>query len=282
MSNENSTNVSDAQAMNALKQHGEKIIWVIIITLLAYFGWQYYQNNYAKIDTVAADMYTDIAERDDALNLGLQNPDIDDAIKAELAKEQAGLLADIDKLVATHTDTAYAWQALMIKARHLVDDANYKEAVTTLKQAQSINLEDEGLLAITQLRLGRTLLADQALDEALTVANKTLPEAFEASRQELLGDIYVAKKDVPNAKSAYQLAWDSLKPRAEGRSLLSLKMQSLGMNPEPMTPKPPVVDAPQSMEASPQTASELTESVTDGIEQASAGQDDGNATKAAQ
>lgn len=246
---------TDKEAMSALKKHGDKIVWAIILVLGSYFGWQYYQKNYAKVDTVAADSYTSIDERSEALKMGLENPQLDDAGRAELSKEKETLFADIDKLVATHGKTAYAWQALMTKARYQADDEKYKDAITTLKQAQAIELDDAGLKALTTLRLGQVLLADGQTDEAQTLINQELPKAFEPSRQELLGDILVAKNDVDNAKKAYQTAWDALKERQEVRSLLSLKMQAVGMTPEPITPKTPVVATPQL----PQVASEVAE-----------------------
>ena len=240
---------SDKEAMSALKQHGSKIVWAIILVLAGYFGWQYYQKNYAKVDTVAADIYTQITEQNDTLSLGLENPDLDDETKKQLAKERSELFAQIDKLVAAHGKTAYAWQALMIKARHQSDDEQYKEAITTLKQAQAIPLDDLGLLAMTDLRLGQVLLANQEIDAALQVANKAQPKAFEASRQELLRDIYVAKSDVEAAKKAYLAAWELLKERQESRSLLSVKIQALGLTPEPILPKSPVVAQPSVTDA---------------------------------
>lgn len=235
--------VNDKQAMSALKKHGNKIVWAIIIVLASYFGWEYYQKNYAKIDTVAADFYTQIAERNDALNLGLENPDLDDTAKAELDKEKATLFTDIDKLVASHGKTAYAWQALMIKARHQSDGADHAGAIDTLKKAQAINLDDEGLSAITTLRLAQATLATGDSDTAMSLANQTMPKGFEPSRQELLGDVYVAKNDTDNAKKAYDTAWGLLKERKENRSLLSLKMQALGMTPEAILPDSVVVTA---------------------------------------
>ena len=105
-------------SLNALKQHGEKIIYAVLVVLAVFFGWQYYQKNYAKIDTVAADAFTSISMRDEQLLQAANNPSLDDAAQKQLADEEAKLLADIDALVAEHGDTVYAWQALMIKARH--------------------------------------------------------------------------------------------------------------------------------------------------------------------
>mgnify|MGYP002655464820 FL=1 len=247
--------VNDKQAMSALKQHGNKIVWAVILVLAGYFGWDFYQKNYAKIDTAAADSYTLITEKNDVF--------VHQADKEALARDQQALFADIDKLVANHGKTAYAWQALMIKARHQSDNGQHTEAATTLKQASQIDLDDEGLTAITQLRLGQSLLAAGNADEALTVVNGEFPKAFESSKQELLGDIYVLKNDNDNAKQAYQLAWDGLTERGESRSLLSLKMQALGMTPTPITPKHQVVATPVQADADVTSANAQTVGAND-------------------
>lgn len=236
-----SGNMTDAQAMNALKRHGSKIIWAIAFALGTYFGWQYYQNNHAKIDTVAADSFADITERNDALILGLNNPDLDETAQKQIKQEQETLFADIDALVAKHGKSAYAWQALIIKAHLAADTKDYKTAIAALQKALTIELKDDGLKAITNLRLAQVMLADEDKEGALAIVNSKMPAAFEASRQELLGDIYIAKDEIENAKKAYQSAWDTLVQRQEVRSLLSVKMQALGMNPKPITPKPDVV-----------------------------------------
>ena len=213
--------VNDKQAMSALKMHGNKIVWAVILVLVGYFGWDFYQKNYAKIDTVAADSYTLITEKN--------NEFTHQTDKETTAKNQEALFADIDELVVNHPKSAYAWQALMIKARHQSDNGQHTKASATLRQASQMNLDDEGLTAITKLRLGQSLMAEGSIDEALT-----------------LGDIYVLKNDDENAKQAYQLAWNELSERGEIRSLLNLKMQALGMTPTTITPKHQVVATPDA------------------------------------
>ncbi|UNU73554.1 tetratricopeptide repeat protein [Moraxella nasovis] len=235
-------NQDNQQALNALKQHGSKILWAIILVLAAFFGWQYYQNHYAKVDVVAADSYASISQRNDAVILAEQNPDLDDTAKKALADDKARLYTDIDKLVAEHGDSVYAWQALMLKARHQSDEEDYQAAADSLNQAAAIKLDDAGLMAITDLRLAQVLLAKGDADGAKAVMQKALPEAFEASKQEVLGDIYVAKNDIENAKAAYTAAWESLRDRQEERALLSLKLQSLGVEVEPISTPSVVID----------------------------------------
>ena len=152
------------------------------------------KKNYAKIDTVAADTYTSISVRDERLVQAYLNPQLDEVAKQALAEEEKQLFGDIDALVAAHGNTVYAWQALMIKARHQTNNNDLDGAVATLSQATSINLDDDGLTAIAKIRHARAMLANGDTNGALSIANEAMPTAFEASRQELLGDIYHAKK----------------------------------------------------------------------------------------
>ena len=227
----NSSN-GDPQSMEKLKQAAGYIIGAILLALAGYFGWTYFQNSGMKEDTVAADKYAAIEKTNDEL---MGQPEGN----ADVSKK---LNADIDKLVAEHGNTVYAWQALMIKSRNAVDANDMKTATEALKKALEIDLKDPGLHSITQLRYATVLLADGNVDEALTQASKDVPVAFEASQQELLGDIYSAKKDKEKALRAYQNAWSLLSKRHEERPFLRLKLENLGINPEPIEPADQIVD----------------------------------------
>ena len=222
----------DPQSMEKLKQAAGYIIGAILLALAGYFGWTYFQNSGMKEDTVAADKYAAIEKTNDEL---MGQPEGN----ADVSKK---LNADIDKLVAEHGNTVYAWQALMIKSRNAVDANDMKTATEALKKALEIDLKDPGLHSITQLRYATVLLADGNVDEALTQASKDVPVAFEASQQELLGDIYSAKRDKEKALRAYQNAWSLLSKRHEERPFLRLKLENLGINPEPIEPADQIVD----------------------------------------
>lgn len=242
--NPNSPNTDNS--MQALKQYGGNIITIILLALAGYFGWTYWQNNHARVDTVAADQYADIQLLNEKVNLAGQNPDLEAEALATLTDDRKLLSSNIDSLVNTHGDSVYAWQALMIKARSQVDSEDFKGAAASLKKALAIDLGDAGLNAITRLRYAQVLLALGDTDAALAEANNELPPSFEPSQQELLGDIYQAKGNNELAVKSYNNAWNLLKARQESRAVLALKMESLGIYPDPIEPQASLVQAATS------------------------------------
>lgn len=240
---QNTQSPNTDNSMQALKQYGSYILTAILVALAAYFGWTYWQDKHARVDTVAADQYADIQLLNDQVTLAAQNPDLEAEAQTQLAASREQLSNNIDSLVTTHGDSIYAWQALMIKGRQQVDNDDFVGATASYKKAQAIDLGDAGLSAITRLRYARVLLAAGNVDAALSEANNDMPSSFEASQQELLGDIYVTKNDKKSAIQAYNNAWKLLSTRQETRAVLALKMESLGIFPEPISEPASVIQA---------------------------------------
>ena len=238
----NSPNADNS--MQSLKQYGSYIVTAILLALAAYFGWTYWQDNHARVDTVAADQYADIQQLNEEVSLASQNPDLEAEAQAALDQSRTQLNDNIDTLVSTHGKSVYAWQALMIKARQQVDSDDFTGAAETFKQALAIDLGDAGLEAITRLRYAKTLLATGDTDAALAEANNDMPSSFEASQQELLGDIYLAQDNKDSAIKSYDNAWELLRDRQETRAVLALKMESLGMSPEPIAEQTNLIQEP--------------------------------------
>ncbi len=233
-----SGNMNDKQAMQALKQHGGNIVWAIVIVLAGYFGWSYIQKNTeTKVDTSVSDSYMKVANLQQKVIAEKNTPNLDENAKKSLVKQEEKLKTDIDTLVAEHGDSVYAWQALMVQAKQYMDNNDSKSAVPVLKSASEIKINDLGLKAITRLRYAQALLADGQVDNAKKEAMKEVAGSFEASKQELLGDIYLAKKDKEMAIRSYKNAWKLLEKRQENRPILLLKMQKLGLDVQPIQAK---------------------------------------------
>ncbi|MGM8872064.1 YfgM family protein [Psychrobacter sp. 2Y5] len=246
----NPSSPNSDNSMQALKQYGGNIVTIILLALAGYFGWTYWQNNHARVDTVAADQYADIQLLNEQVSLAAQNPDLEDDALAALSESRDQLNSDIDSLVGAHGDSVYAWQALMMKARMQVDNDDFAGATASLKQALAIDLDDAGLKAITRLRYAQVLLAADDLEAALSEAKSDVPISFEASQQELLGDIYQAQNNKEAAVKAYNNAWNLISERNEARAVLALKMESLGIYPEPIEAQDSLIQqtaAPQGL-----------------------------------
>lgn len=240
----NPSSPNSDNSMQALKQYGGNIVTIILLALAGYFGWTYWQNNHARVDTVAADQYADIQLLNEQVSIAAQNPDLEDEALAALSESRDQLNSNIDSLVSAHGDSVYAWQALMMKARMQVDSDDFTGATASLKQALAIDLDDAGLKAITRLRYAQALLAADEVDAALSEAKSDVPSSFEATQQELLGDIYQAQNNKEAAIKAYNNAWSLIRERNETRAVLALKMESLGIYPEPIEAQDELIQQP--------------------------------------
>lgn len=245
----------DAQSMQKLKQAAGYIVGAILLALVGYFGWNYLQNSGMKPDTVAASQYSAIETANDEL---LNQADAD----PEATKK---LNADIDALVAEHGDTIYAWQALMIKSRNAVDAEDMETALEALKKALDIELNDPGLHSITQLRYATVLLASGDVDTALEQASIDVPVAFEPSQQEILGDIFMAQNEKEKAIRAYNNAWSLLSKRNEERPFLRLKLEALGIHPEPIEPAEAIVNTAALQQSPAATEQEVDAELAEAI-----------------
>ncbi len=267
----NPSSPNSDNSLQALKQHGGNIVTIILLALAGYFGWTYWQNNHARVDTVAADQYADIQLLNEQVSLAAQNPDLEAEAQAALSESRNQLNDNIDSLVTAHGDSVYAWQALMIKSRLQVDSDDFDGATASLKQALAMELDDAGLKAITRLRYAQVLLASGDLDAALTEAKSDIPISFEASQQELLGDIYQAQSNTDAAVKAYNNAWNLLSTRKETRAVLALKMESLGIYPEPIEAQTSLIgqaSAPQNLEADNSTGASTSNEINNSNESA--------------
>jgi predicted negative regulator of RcsB-dependent stress response len=85
------------------------------------------------------------------------------------------------------------------------------------------------LRQVARLRLARLMLADAALDEALSLVSGEAPTGFEAAYQEARGDILVAKGDLDGARTAFTQALANLAATSANRQLVQMKLDNLGV-----------------------------------------------------
>ena len=213
------SSLSDSEQLDTLKsftqKYGSSIITGILIALIAFFGWQYWQKKQlvtAQTETAKVQQLMDDAQ-------GLEgNP-----------SAFATLSTAADKIMKEAPDTVQAIQSQMVMAKVAYDNGKYADAERALQRVENTKIDDVGLLQIVKLRLADAQLAQNKYDAALKTLAAVTEPAFKATAEEARGDVYVAKKEIENAKKAYQSAWADLVERQQERPILQIKLESVGV-----------------------------------------------------
>jgi len=214
-----SASLSEEEQLEGLKsftkKYGSAIISGILIALIAFFGWEYWQ----KKNLAESQMQTAKVQQlmDDARNVQA-NPNA-----------MTELTEAADKIVKDDPDSAQAIQTQFVMAKLAYDKGDYAGAEKALKKVENSKVKDSGLTQIVKLRLAYAQLAQNKYDDALKSLALVTDPAFKATADEARGDVYVAKSDIKNAKKAYQSAWDALIERKQERQILQIKLESVGV-----------------------------------------------------
>lgn len=211
--------MSDAEQLDGLKssfkKYGSTVLSAVLIALIAFFGWQYWQ----KKNLAEAQIRT----------AKLQQLNEEAKVAAENPQALSALSAAAEKLVKEDPDSVHALQAQLIMAKVAYDKADYATAERELKKVSQSKVDDEGLVAIVNIGLADAQMGQKKYDDALkTLATINTPE-FKATVEEARGDVFVAKNEIENAKKAYQAAWDTLVERKQERQILQIKLESVGV-----------------------------------------------------
>lgn len=213
------------------KTYGGAVITGLLIALIAYFGWSYWQKTQHAEQSIVSAEYQKLQ---DAYQAADQAP-TDAALKTEF-------LSSADRLVKANPDSVYAFHSLLLQARAAMDREDYPAATQALQKAAAQKIDDTGLIQLVQLRLARVQAQQNQLDAALATLAKVTDPAFVPSAQELKGDLLFQKNQLEPAKAAYQAAWAALGKREEPRELLRVKMEAIGMTVEEIKIASPLVD----------------------------------------
>lgn len=209
--------LSDEEQLDSLKsftkKYGSAIISGILIALIAFFGWEYWQ----KKNLAESQMHTAKVQQ------------LMDDAQATQGDAFAKLSETADKIVKEAPDSAQAIQTQLVMAKLAYDKEDYAAAEKALQKVENSTLDDKGLVQVVKLRLAYAQLAQKKYDAALKTLEAVTEPAFKATADEARGDIYVAKNDIENAKKVYQSAWDALIERKEERQILQIKLESVGV-----------------------------------------------------
>ena len=209
--------LSDDEQFDSLKsftkKYGSAMISGILIALIAFFGWEYWQKKNLAVSQTETAKVQQLMDR----------------ARTVQGDAFSQLSTAADSIMKESPDSVQAIQAQLVMAKLAYDKADYANAEKALKKVENAKDGDAGLLQVVKLRLGYAQLAQKKYDEALKTLTAVNDPAFKATAEEARGDIYVAKNDIENAKKAYQNAWNTLVERKEERQILQIKLESVGV-----------------------------------------------------
>jgi len=188
-------------------QYGNIIIWVLILALGSYAGWNYWKTHQRNKSIEASALY-------DELQTSL------------LANDNAKVQRVAGDIRAKYESSAYAPMAALAAAKTAFEANDLKTAKTHLQWAAEHGNDE--YKSIANLRLAGVLLDEKAFDEALKVLNgKFLPQ-FTSEVNDRKGDVLVAQNKLNEARAAYVAAIAAMDPNAPGRQLVQIKLEAIG------------------------------------------------------
>ncbi len=169
-------------------------------------GWEAYKRwSQAKAET-ASQMYEDMR-------------------RALAADRQDDAVAVVDALVAEHAGSPYAAAASLLLAQHAVEEDRLDAARARLKWVAE-NAADEPMADLARLRYARVLLASGEHEAALAALDP-VDDAYGGLREELRGDVQLARGDTEAARKSYEKALSLTDSATANRNLLRLKFEDL-------------------------------------------------------
>lgn len=188
-------------------QYGNIIIWVLILALGSYAGWNYWKTHQRNKSVEASALY-------DELQASL------------LANDNAKVQRVAGDIRAKYESSAYAPMAALAAAKTAFEANDLKTAKAQLQWAAEHGNDE--YKSIANLRLAGVLLDEKAFDEALKVLNgKFLPQ-FTSEVNDRKGDVLVAQNKLNEARAAYVAAIAAMDPNAPGRQLVQIKLEAIG------------------------------------------------------
>lgn len=189
------------------KENGMSLLIGAVVGLSAVVGWKYFQSGQEAHRTQGSDMYLSIVTQ----------------VSINEKDGNFGVLAE--KLTAEYADTPYASLASLMIAKYDYEHGNAEAAINKLSWVVT-NANDIETQQVAQTRLIRIYLAEDKVEEAERLLSLQHPAGFDATYEELKGDLYVARNEMDKARVSYDKAISLL--GSDVRQLLLLKRQELG------------------------------------------------------
>ncbi|WP_339057334.1 YfgM family protein [Candidatus Regiella endosymbiont of Tuberolachnus salignus] len=207
------TENEQADAVRRFFSENAKILVVSVLLIIAVLiGWHYWQNNQNTAMKNAASSYQQVSEI------------LTDNKKAAVTKSDDNT-NDVAEQFVRENDNNYAVFIALELANRFVEQKLFDKAEQQLMLALT-KTKDKNLLSLTNLRLARLQLQLKNSDQALKTLNSVEGEAWVAMAEDVRGDIFLNKGDIPAARAAYTKATE-VNAAQTLQTLLRLKLDNL-------------------------------------------------------
>lgn len=163
-----------------LKDNGSVLVLGAVLGLGGIYGWNYYQAD--KLQQMA-----------------------NDSMAYSTLVESKNITEDTAKFVKNNSATQYNQLAQMLSVKTLVDAGKFDEASVLLNEIISSQV-DNTVKSIAIIRLARIENTQQKYTQALGTLSKLNDSAFDAQKNELMGDIELLQGNIDKARVAYLAA----------------------------------------------------------------------------
>lgn len=211
---------TEEEQVEALKRwwrdNGKSLLLTVVVALAAVLGWKGWQQRQAAEAASASVDYQNLLEA----VVGSVNADKDKAPAEITTAEHLS-----ESLKKDHDGSVYARLGALLMARVDVEQGKLEKAVAEFDWVLSHKPSDAQKIVAT-LRKAQVLGEMGKTDDALALLDGVKPGSFEASYQELKGDLLLKAGKPDAARAAYQLAEKSAKGNGS-RPLLNMKLSDL-------------------------------------------------------
>jgi predicted negative regulator of RcsB-dependent stress response len=195
---------------------GNLISWVLIIALLGYAGYNFWNSHQRGQAAEASGLY-------------------DELVNAAQANDAARVKRITGDIESKYGSTAYGPMAALTAAKAAFDASDLKTAKEQLQWA--IDHGNDEYKSVARLRLSGVLLDEKAYDQALALLNGDFLPQFAAEVQDRKGDVLAAQNKLLEARTAYQAALDKMDKNHPGRQIVQIKLDAIGGAPAGAAPK---------------------------------------------
>jgi predicted negative regulator of RcsB-dependent stress response len=213
----NQLDLEEQEQLDELKhfwgKYGNGISTVLVVILLCVGGWNGYQYWQRSQAAQASALFDEMARF---------------VVAGNVEKSERAFNDMKDRYVRA----SYTAQAGLALAKLATDSGKSDTAKAALQWVADKSVDD-GYAAIAELRLANIYLDAKQYPEALKALEAVKSDAFAALVADRRGDILLLQGQKNPAKEAYLAAFRKFDERSEYRRLVRVKLNALGVEPEP-------------------------------------------------